>query len=142
MMRRCYTSTNPNYPDYGGRGIHVCARWRSFANFLADMGPRPTGARYTLDRINNDGNYEPLNCRWATYKQQNRNYRRNVMLTINGKTQCMRDWAKEVGLSHHALRKRLIVMKMKPEDAINPVRLPGGNKIGWRSRRKHVEATK
>jgi hypothetical protein len=73
MIQRC---TNPNvlkWKYWGGRGITVCERWRDFCNFLADMGERPAGL--TLDRINNDGNYEPGNCRWTTYAEQNRNQR-------------------------------------------------------------------
>ncbi len=77
MLRRCYTKTNPRYSDWGGRGISVCDRWRtSFENFLSDMGLK-SDPSLTLDRINNDGNYEPSNCRWATYLEQSKNKRRN-----------------------------------------------------------------
>lgn len=74
MIQRCYDQKVPYYKNYGGRGIAVCDRWRSsFEAFLADMGPRPAGK--TLDRIDNDGNYEPGNCRWATAKEQRLNQR-------------------------------------------------------------------
>lgn len=72
MRRRCYVLTNPKYKDYGGRGITVCDRWlgpEGFANFLADMGLKPSN-KHSIDRTNNDGNYEPSNCRWATAKEQ------------------------------------------------------------------------
>jgi hypothetical protein len=75
MLGRCRNPNDKKYEDYGGRGISVCERWEnSFADFLADMGERPS-EKHTLDRINNDGNYEPGNCRWATSKQQNNNRR-------------------------------------------------------------------
>lgn len=74
MIYRCYNPNNKSFKNYGGRGIKVCDEWRfSFQTFLHDMGERPP--RLTLDRINNDGNYTPGNCRWATYKEQNNNNR-------------------------------------------------------------------
>jgi len=74
MIRRCLFDTSPNYRHYGGRGITVCEEWKKFENFHRDMGERPVG--YQLDRIDNDGNYEPGNCRWVTPKENSNNRRR------------------------------------------------------------------
>jgi hypothetical protein len=77
IKQRCYNINTPYYINYGERGIKVCNRWlESFENFYEDMGPKPT-PYHSIDRINNDGNYEPSNCKWATKKEQQNNTRRN-----------------------------------------------------------------
>jgi hypothetical protein len=82
MRQRCYNQNNTKYDDYGARGIKVCDRWfHSFKNFLADMGYKPS-PEYSLDRRNNDGNYEPKNCRWATRKVQRNNARKQEAYRI------------------------------------------------------------
>ena len=92
MIQRCTNQRHPKYPRYGGRGITVCERWRSFENFYADMGARPSPL-HSIDRIDNDGNYEPGNCRWATPKQQVRNRSNTRMLTIDGVTLPQAEWS-------------------------------------------------
>ena len=105
MILRCESPAHHRYSDYGARGIQVCERWHSFDNFVSDMGPRPF--KHTLDRIDNDGPYEPSNCRWATSRQQNRNRRDNVYLTHMGVTKLLLEWAEEKEISHNALRIRI-----------------------------------
>jgi hypothetical protein len=107
MIQRCHNPRNPSYKNYGGRGIAVCARWRkSFERFYADMGDPPT-RRHTLERINNDAGYKPSNCEWATKHTQSRNRRTNRFLTLNGRTQCVVDWARELGITPGALSDRI-----------------------------------
>lgn len=106
MISRCYDLNCAGYKDYGGRGITVCDRWReSFANFLSDMGERPKG--WSIDRIDNNKGYCPENCRWATSVEQNNNTRRNRILSHDGKTQTMTQWAMELGFSVQAIYDRL-----------------------------------
>lgn len=107
IKARCYRTTDPAYPRYGGRGIRVCERWlNSYGAFLRDMGRRPSGD-HTIDRIDNDRDYTPENCRWATWNEQNRNRRSNRLLTIDGDTRTMAEWCELVGLNPKVLQWRL-----------------------------------
>jgi hypothetical protein len=109
MKKRCTDQNGRWWHIYGGRGIRVCKRWldpkSGFENFLADMGPRPQGMQ--LDRRENNGNYTPKNCRWATPKQNSRNTRRVIMLTFQGRTQALGDWEDELGFKHKTLYSRI-----------------------------------
>lgn len=107
MIQRCTATKWRRYADYGGRGIRVCERWMSsFEAFLEDMGARPT-PHHSLDRIDNNGNYEPGNCRWATRKEQYRNRRSNHVVTVGNTTAVLSDWAAAAGINKVTLRSRL-----------------------------------
>jgi len=106
MVDRCTNPANKKYPRYGGRGIAVCNRWHDIGNFIADMS-QGYKKGLTIDRRDNDGNYEPDNCRWATAKQQTRNYSRNVVLEHDGRSLCAVDWAIEAGLPAKVLYDRI-----------------------------------
>ena len=124
MRARCNRPSHEFYSYYGGRGIAVCDRWNdSYENFLADLGRRP-GRGYSLERIDNNGNYEPGNVRWATQAEQQRNNRKTRYLTYNGKTQCLTDWAAEIGMSLDGLRGR-IDRGWSVEDALTRPRQQG-----------------
>ncbi len=107
MKRRCYDPNCKSYADYGGRGIKVCERWQHFANFLADMGPRPS-PHHQLDRFpDNNGDYRPGNCRWVVSRQNNRNRRDNHRIMFDGKNLCLAEWSELTGISRHAIVGRL-----------------------------------
>jgi hypothetical protein len=102
MMQRCTNKKNLSYANYGGRGIQVCERWHSFENFLADMGERPQGM--SIERVNNDGSYEPSNCRWASRQEQNENRRNAFSWVIDGVTYGnLADPARVYGVSKTAI---------------------------------------
>jgi len=104
LIRRCECPTNKDFHKYGGRGVRVCQRWReSFAAFYADMGPRPS-PRHSIDRIDNDGHYEPGNRRWATVTQHGNNRRTNVLVWFPDETVSMKDGARKLGISYHAMK--------------------------------------
>lgn len=111
MIARCNSPTDKDFGAYGGRGIAVCVRWRSFANFLADMRQRPSGLE--LDRIDNNKGYDPTNCRWVDRRAQCRNKRNNRLITFNGETLCLSAWAERVGVHPATLRWRLRVWSLR-----------------------------
>lgn len=107
MLDRCRNPKARAYADYGGRGIQVCAQWRnSFSAFFADVGQRPS-ARHSLDRIDNNGNYEPGNVRWALKNTQQRNQRSNRQITYQGRTQPLAAWTEELRLPYRTVYMRL-----------------------------------
>jgi len=116
MRRRCCDPRNKDYKYYGARGVSVCARWSvSFTAFLEDMGARPTGM--SIDRIDNDGNYEPGNCRWATALQQSRNRRKYSIdskshrcakiVVVDGISNTIAEWSRETGINEATIGGRL-----------------------------------
>lgn len=118
MIARCHNIRDPKFPDYGGRGIEVCARWLvSLDDFIADMGCRPT-PKHSIGRINNDGNYEPSNCRWETAKEQMNNTRASRNITAFGKTMTMAQWSEEYGISPPTIFVRLR-LGWTTEDAVS-----------------------
>jgi len=126
MIDRCYQPKNKRFPRYGGRGIKVCPRWRrSFGNFLADMGPRPSFA-HSIDRFpNQDGDYEPGNCRWATNTEQARNKSNNYLITYRDKTQCLSAWCEELNIPYARTILRISRREWSIEDAFT---IPGGSR--------------
>lgn len=107
MIQRCEYPRRPEYHRYGGRGIRVCPRWRlSFKDFYVDMGPRPS-PRHSIDRIDNDGNYEPLNCRWATPEEQQANRSCAVWISHDGRRQTLQQWSDELGIPYATISARL-----------------------------------
>lgn len=106
MLQRCRDRNSTKYTSYGGRGISICDRWLIFENFLTDMGHRPT-PHHSIDRIDNDGNYCPENCRWATQKQQARNKRRTIRVEIEGTSIALADYCEANNLNHAIIRQRI-----------------------------------
>lgn len=107
LKNRCLNKNSPKYNRYGGRGISVCDKWlASFVCFLEDVGPRPS-SKHQLDRIDNDGDYAPSNCRWALPRQQARNRRSNRLLTYKGETLCVAAMADKYSVDARVLWRRI-----------------------------------
>lgn len=105
MKSRCERPSNVYYKDYGGRGIKICERWLEFSNFLADMG-QPDGDM-SLERIDNDGDYELSNCRWVSRKEQANNRRSNTFLELHGERLTIQQWSERLGFSRSTIPLRL-----------------------------------
>lgn len=106
ILSRCYKPQTAQYRNYGGRGIIVCERWHKFENFFSDMG-HPPSPNHSIDRIDNNGNYEPSNCRWATPKEQGNNTRANKVLFFNGESLTLTQWSEKAGLSMSTVSRRI-----------------------------------
>lgn len=133
MRARCYSPCNKHMGKYQEEGIKVCERWNSFDNFYADMGDRPEG--YTLDRIDSSKDYSSENCRWASWSTQAKNRRDfNTIITYNGKTQCLKDWAKEYGIYYQTLVARIKRFPTLSFEEILKYKDPRSFKILWKGK--------
>ena len=128
MKSRCFNPNHKNYLDYGGRGIKVCDLWLNFENFLADMGLKPT-AKYSIDRIDNDGDYCPDNCKWSTQTEQVNNRRSNRLITIDDVTLTIAQWAKKMGFGKKVIGDRLKLGWSEFDAVMTPVRQYAKNNL-------------
>lgn len=106
MRQRCNNPNSSSYSDYGARGIKICERWNDFVLFLEDMGKRPNSL-HSIERVNNNGNYEPSNCVWATQLAQANNKRNTRLITHDGVTESISNWARKVNVRSATLRARI-----------------------------------
>lgn len=127
MRARCEKQYHKSYDDYGARGIAICDRWQDFGLFFADMGRAPDGM--TLERIDNDGNYEPGNCRWATHKEQANNRRSNVFVMHEGVQLTMAQLAEAVAIPRDTLERRLKMGWPMDRAVSQPVKVQKNNRV-------------
>jgi hypothetical protein len=129
IKARCLNPNDTCYSEYGAKGITICNRWadpeNGFKNFYEDMGAMPT-PKHTIERINSNKNYEPSNCKWATYSEQNRNLSTNRYYTVNGKTQLLIEWSEELGISTDVILGRINRYKWSVEKALTTPPLKKG----------------
>ena len=132
MKQRCFNKNCHNYQNYGGRGIAVCERWMRFDLFLEDMGVKPDGL--TLERIDNNGNYEPNNCRWADRAEQRKNQRTCRYIEFAGLRMTLTDWARHLGMNPLTLSHRVVTLKWPIDRALTyPVMTPSECGLAGRS---------
>ncbi len=119
MIQRCTNSNRKDYEYYGRRGIKVCDKWLSFESFLEDMGEKPKGL--SLDKVDNNKGYCKANCRWVTRKEQQRNRRNNILITIDNITKCLAEWCEEFNLKYSKIKDRIKRYGWTPEEALELV---------------------
>ena len=117
MKQRCLNPNNPEYPDYGGRGIGICEKWLQFEGFFEDMGEKPDGL--SLDRIDNSNGYFKENCRWCSYNEQMRNTRRTRYVLLDGQSMCVTDAAHVLGIKPPVAWTRAIRKSVSLQEAID-----------------------
>ena len=129
MKSRCNNSNRPHYERYGGRGISICKEWEKFEPFKEWAYNNGYSPELQIDRINNDGNYSPDNCRWTTPRENSKNTSRTINITAFGETKCLTDWSNDprCKVSHTGLRHRIIDLKWEAEKAIQTNPLNRGN---------------
>ena len=121
MKQRCYNPNNLAYHNYGGRGVGICSEWRhNYLAFLRWSNSNGYAEKLEIDRIDNDGDYEPSNCKWSTHTEQQRNRRDNLYITINGVTKCLQEWSIDSGINHGTLQRRYSV-GWRGEKLLSPV---------------------
>lgn len=118
MVQRCTNPNNEDFCNYGGRGIAICKEWLVFENFKEWALTNGYSEKLTIDRIDVNGNYDPFNCRWASSKKQNNNRRNNRMLSFNGETHTMAEWADIIGIRYDVLASRILNHKWSVERAL------------------------
>jgi hypothetical protein len=116
IMQRCTNKNSTQWRHYGGRGISVCERWKTFSNFLADMGM--PGPNQEIDRIDNDGDYYKENCRWVSHLENSRNRRTSKRITFKGETKTLQEWADIHGIQYKTLHARIFRYKLPLEEAL------------------------
>ena len=132
MRNRCNNQNDGSYKSYGGRGISVCDEWSNYLSFKEWALTNGYEETLSIDRINNNGNYDPSNCKWSTVKEQNRNKRKNHLIEYNGEIKTLVEWSEQLGIAYHTLKNRINRYKMPVEVAFTrPVRV-GNNQYGDR----------
>ena len=118
IKQRCLNSKCPTFYRYGGRGIVICDKWLKYEGFKEDMIPNYE-ENLTIERIDNNGNYEPKNCRWVTMKEQQNNRRDNIIIEYQNQKHTLPEWSKLLGINYNTLKQRYLIYKWNPQDCLS-----------------------